>query len=108
MLNFSFSKKEGDQTAAQLFTPMSMTSSSLWNSTDQPENPLSESADTGQKSAPQRGLHMKQTESQLQDQDNTSTLSTGQSHQTVASNCHMQKVGPQPGEISNNLKDLFA
>ncbi|XP_019154171.1 PREDICTED: nuclear transcription factor Y subunit A-3-like isoform X2 [Ipomoea nil] len=67
MLNFSFSKKE----------------------------------DTGQKSAPQRGFHMKQTESQLQDQDNTSTLSTGQSDHTVAamtpSNCHMPKVGPQPG-----------
>lgn len=101
MLNFSFSKKEGDQTAAQSFTPMSITSSSLWNSTDQPENPLSESADTGQKSAPQRGFCMKQTESQLQDQDNTSTLSTDQSHQTVAamtpSNCHVPKVGPQPG-----------
>lgn len=80
---------------------MSMNSSSLWNSTDQPENPLSESADTGQKSPPGRGLHVKQTESQLQDQDNTSTLSTDQSHQTVAamtlSNCHMPKVGPQSG-----------
>ncbi|XP_031092703.1 nuclear transcription factor Y subunit A-3-like isoform X2 [Ipomoea triloba] len=62
---------------------------------------FSKKEDTGQKSAPQRGFCMKQTESQLQDQDNTSTLSTDQSHQTVAamtpSNCRMPKVGPQPG-----------
>ncbi|PHT40656.1 hypothetical protein CQW23_19510 [Capsicum baccatum] len=83
----SFSKKGCPGKESQSFTPLFVSCSSMWNSSE--------------KSALKHHSDIKKSESQFQDLDSTSTLSTGQSNHVEAamgkSNTVLQNVAAHPG-----------
>ncbi|XP_060208564.1 nuclear transcription factor Y subunit A-3-like isoform X2 [Lycium barbarum] len=97
----SFSKKGCPGKDGQSFAPLFMSCSSMWNSSDQPEHAPSKSVLTGVDSALEHHSDIKKSESQFQDQDSTSTLSTGQSNHAetamAKSNTVLQNVAAHPG-----------
>nr|WMB96649.1 hypothetical protein [Solanum melongena] len=78
----SFSKKGGHGKEGQSFAPLFVSCSSMWNSSDQLEHAPSKK--TGVESALKHHSDIKKSESEFQDQDSTSTLSTGQSNHVEA------------------------
>ncbi|KAK4372992.1 hypothetical protein RND71_008376 [Anisodus tanguticus] len=98
MLSFS---KKGGIGKGQSFAPLFVSCSSMWNSGDQPEHAPSKSVLTGVESALKHHSDIKQSEAQFQDQDSTSTLSTGQSNHVETtmekSNTVLQNVAAHPG-----------
>ncbi|XP_016456188.2 nuclear transcription factor Y subunit A-3-like [Nicotiana tabacum] len=97
----SFSQKGVCGKEGQSFTPLFVNCSSMWSSGEQPENAPSKSVLTGAESASKCHFNIKQSESQYQDQDSTSTLSTGQSDHVetpmAKSNTVLQNVALHPG-----------
>ncbi|CAN4127033.1 unnamed protein product [Withania somnifera] len=77
-----FSKKGGHGKEGQSFAPLFVSCSSMWNSSDQLEH--APSLKTGVESALKHHSDIKKSESEFQDQDSTSTLSTGQSNHVEA------------------------
>lgn len=90
-----------DRSTDQSLTPFFITCSSLWNSTEQRRYSPGKSIITGPESSANEFHHVKHSESQFQEQDSSSTLSTCQSHYTMAdaarnSTC-VENVGKQHG-----------
>ncbi|XP_015085134.1 nuclear transcription factor Y subunit A-8-like [Solanum pennellii] len=97
----SFSKKGGPGKEGQSFAPLFVSCSSMWNSSDKAEYAPSKKVLTGVESALEHHSDIKKSECQFQDQDSTSTLSTGQSNHVEAamgkSNTVLQNVAVHPG-----------
>ncbi|KAK4422195.1 Nuclear transcription factor Y subunit A-3 [Sesamum alatum] len=96
----SLSHKDTDQTTADSLATLFGGRSSLWFSTKQPKVSLSKSVAAELETTGEH-YHVKLSESQYQEQDSSSSLSTEQSHHEAAnsakSNSHMQNISFQPG-----------
>lgn len=103
--NFFFFEKRsppsigGHGKEGQSFAPLFVSCSSMWNSSDQLEHAPSKK--TGVESALKHHSDIKKSESEFQDQDSTSTLSTGQSNHVEAamgkSKTVLQNLTAHPG-----------
>lgn len=106
LLRMQSSCDKDDQSTDQSLAPFFITCSSLWNSTEPKYSP-SKSIITGQESSANKFFHMKQSESQFQEQDSSSTLSTCQSHYGMAdaarNSTSTQNIRSQRGHICYSL-----
>lgn len=99
----SLSIKDSDRTTADSFPALFGSHMSMWFSNNQPELSVSKSVATELQTTKVHNYHVKFSESQYQEQDSSSTLSTGQSHHegatSAGSDIQMQNVPFQPGSV---------
>lgn len=97
----NLSNQHPDRTTADSFATLFGSRVSMWFSTKQPHVSRSKSVATELETTTEHHYHAKFSESQYQEQDSSSTLSTGQSHHEAAisarRNFHTQNVSFQPG-----------
>lgn len=99
----NFSIKDSDRTTADSFPTLFGSRMSMWFSDKQ-----TKSTATDLETTKEHNYEVKLSESQYQEQDSSSTLSTGQSHHegaTSAGDVQMQNVPFQPGN-SSGIPDL--
>ncbi|KAH6774177.1 hypothetical protein C2S53_009291 [Perilla frutescens var. hirtella] len=99
----SLSIKDSDRTTADSFPTLFGSRMSMWFSAKQPELSVSKSVATELETTKEHDYHVKLSESQYQEQDSSSTLSTGQSHHegatSAGSDIQMQNVSFEPGSV---------
>eukprot|EP00262_Sarcandra_glabra_P014677 TRINITY_DN4338_c0_g1_i2.p1 TRINITY_DN4338_c0_g1~~TRINITY_DN4338_c0_g1_i2.p1 ORF type:complete len:349 (-),score=52.69 TRINITY_DN4338_c0_g1_i2:318-1364(-) len=103
----NMSKKDSDQSSVHSTSPCGVNCPSWWNSSGSqiPQSSLTKSLNLKTNSPTQHCYHAKQLGLQLQDQESSSTQSTGQSHHEVAviggGNPHGQCFSAQSGYDEN-------
>lgn len=92
---------------AQSLSPLVLSCSSLWNSGDQAKCSSAKGIAAGCGSSPSLSDHMKQSESQFQEQDSSSTLSTCQSLYAMGNTARNNSMVQNHGSKHGNAPDTY-